>query len=162
LSVFIARINTKRKEEILTMTDPQALLRDFERQLADVSQERERLEERESALRQTIAGLRRIVHLNGSPVSVPDTSEVAPDAFKGMPIKQAAIAYLRLVGQPQTNRQIVTALQHGGIKSESKRFAKTVRSILLRDLEGNNPVLSWDAPHWSLRDWEVLPLSPNG
>jgi hypothetical protein len=143
------------------LTDPQELLHYFEQQLGEVSHERLRLEERESALRQTVEGLRRIAQLNGSPKPTkPDAPEIAPDAFVGLSIKHAAVAYLRLVGIPQTNRQIVDALPRGGITSQAANFAKTVRAVLLHDLDSENGLLTWDAPLWGLREW-ALPLEGN-
>ena len=161
LICLITRNTAKRKGELF-MTDPRALLDYFEQQLDEVTQEREKLDERESALRQTVEGLRRIARLNGHTAPQPEGPAVviAPNQFRGLSIKDAAVAYLRLANAPQTNRQVVEAIQRGGITSTARNFTKMVRNILLRDLESDSPVLSWNAPHWSLREWEVLPLQP--
>jgi hypothetical protein len=144
------------------LTEIGAFLRDFERRLTEATQEREQAEARESALRQTVEGLRRLSRLNGEPPAEPAEPAgpiIAENAFTGMSIKQAAIAYLQLVGERQTNRQIVTALERGGITSEAANFSKTVRAVLLRDLENEETgVLTWEAPYWGLREWEALPL----
>lgn len=141
------------------MTDLQALRREFEQRLVQVTQEREKLEETESALLQAVESLLRVERLNGSPAPAPepDDSLIQSDQFLGMSIKGATVEYLRLVGAPQTNRQIVDALLRGGITSQSANFAKTVRAVLLHDLEKAEPLLTWNAPLWSLREW-VLPL----
>jgi hypothetical protein len=139
----------------------QALLNDFERQLAEATQERERATQREVALQQTVNALRGLARLNGHVIpATPEQLDIAPDAFVGMSIKQATVTYLNLVRERQTNRQIVEALTRGGITSEAANFSKTVRAVLLRDLENEETrVLTWEAPYWGLREWEALPLS---
>jgi hypothetical protein len=140
----------------------EVLLRDFERQLAEVTQECERATQRQAALQQTVTALRGLARLNGHVIPAEaDNLNIAPDAFVGMSIKQATVTYLQLVREPRTNRQIVEALTRGGITSEAANFSKTVRAVLLRDLENEETrILTWDAPYWGLREW-VLPLEEN-
>jgi hypothetical protein len=145
------------------LTDIEALLRTFEEELAGIIHDQEKLARKRSALEQTIGGMQTLLSLNGdrAPVVEPKIF-IAKDAFVGLTITEAAIAYLHLIGKPQTNREVADALVRGGIASTASDFASTVRSILLRDHERPDGSLRWDVPNWELREWNLgkAPLLP--
>jgi hypothetical protein len=138
------------------MTDRSALLAEFEEELSVIDNEQIKLAKRAQALRMAIAGVRQMISLNGGTAPAePETATIAEDAFTDMSIKDAAIAYLRTVGKPQTNREIADALIKGGIKSEAGDFPSTLRAVLLREDKKaeEDRELYWELPHWHLSEW---------
>lgn len=139
------------------MTDRYALLAEFEEELTTVNNEQIKLGKRAQALRMAISGIREMISLNGGAAPAePLAARIIEDAFTGMSIKEAAIAYLRAVGKPQTNREVADALLEGGVKSGSDDFPSTLRAVLLREdkKEEEDRELYWKVPHWCLSEWD--------
>ncbi len=55
---------------------------------------------------------------------------VRPDQFYGLTIADAAEAYLKLIGRPESTRQITAALDQGSLQHKSKSLYNTVWPIL--------------------------------
>jgi hypothetical protein len=139
----------------LTTADKHAILRDLEEELALVSAESTALARREAALTQAVAGVRDLIALNGGAVPPVKQSTVAiqKNAFASLGNLEAAIAYLRLVHKPQTNREVLNALIAGGKTSNSKSFSDTLRVTLLRESYKPDGRLIWTGHKWKLREW---------
>jgi CRISPR/Cas system-associated exonuclease Cas4 (RecB family) len=137
--------------------DKQAMLESLEEELAQVQEQQEELIERETALEQAIDGMRELVSLenvgNIVELEAHDAPVIKRNMFANASIAQAALYYLDLVGESQTNRQIVDALIQGGKKSTAKRFTDTVRSILLREAQRPNSPIYWTGTAWALTNW---------
>ncbi len=143
----------------MASVDKLEMLRSLEEELAWVQDEQETLIERETALEQAINGLQELIELEGGvqfiEVEATDAPVIRRNTFAKMGILQAAIHYLRLVGENQTNREIVDALIQGGKKTSAKRFPDTVRSILLREAQNPQGLVFWSGQHWGLREWST-------
>lgn len=147
------------------MAEMKELLTRLETDLKETLEQRTTLDKRAIALQKTIAGVRELISLNDNSESVQFTtiSEVsvriiAPNQFAGLTITEAAVAYLRWIDVPQTNRQVAEALLKGGIKSDAQDFPSTLRSVLLKKQEKNSPVV-WLDTKWHLREW-ILEMPP--
>jgi hypothetical protein len=145
--------------------DMKELLTRLETDLKETLEQRTTLDKKAVALQKTIAGIRELIGLNDNsefvqftPISEVSVRIIAPNQFAGMTITQAAVAYLRWIDEPQTNRQVAEALLKGGIKSNAQNFPSTLRSVLLKKQEKNSPVV-WLDTKWHLREW-ILEMPP--
>jgi len=139
----------------LTTADKHAILKDLEEELATVSSEISTLARREMALTQAVAGVRELIALNGGavPPVKQNTAAIPRNAYASLGNLEAAIAYLRMVGKPQTNREVLNALIAGGKTSNSKSFSDTLRVTLLREDNKPDGRVVWTGHKWKLREW---------
>lgn len=139
----------------MSVTDKHAILKALEEELDSVSDEVSTLAKRESALMQAVAGVRQLIALNGGtvPPVKQSTAAIQKNAFASLGNLEAAIAYLRLVGKAQTNREVLNALIAGGKTSNSKSFSDTLRVTLLRESQKPDGRLIWTGHQWKLREW---------
>jgi len=139
----------------LSTTDKHAILKELEEELTSVSAESTALARREAALAQAVAGVRELIALNGGavPPVKQSTVTIQKNAFASLGNLEAGIAYLRLIGKPQTNREVLNALIAGGKTSNAKSFSDTLRVTLLREAEKPDGRLIWTGHQWKLREW---------
>jgi hypothetical protein len=139
------------------MIDKQQMIQALEDELADVMMKRDVLEQREMALESALESLRELVSINGEPPkpTSPNKPLFKRNAFANLSITEASIRYLRVLGEKQTNRQVVDALLQGGKQLGGKSPADTVRSLLLRENNKPNGQVYWDdeTKEWGLREW---------
>jgi hypothetical protein len=96
----------------------------------------------------------------------PSTVNVVRGRFYDIPIKRAAIMYLREVGEPMGTTEIANALVEGGIETESKAFYRTLFNVLTTAASRkNNPEVikmgaGWGLPEWTLDEPLVVALPP--
>ena len=129
-------------------------------QLAELDAQREALEARRKTIVEHIARVRESAvyyraaltteNGNGASTRIP----VPKDAFKGLPFLEAAKKYLRMMGTPQTTREIAEALRAGGYESASKHFTNTARTALDRAAEKGELILR--EKRWALPEWERI------
>jgi propanediol dehydratase large subunit len=139
----------------LDLNKYKAVLAELEEQLAGIEDERAKLEIKHSALQETISGMRRLIGLtNGSKVPPQtDAPVLSRTTFKDLKIVPATKKYLEMMKRGQTTRELATAFEQGGFKSESKNLIDTIRSILRRDSEKENPTVIWKDGKWELAEW---------
>lgn len=130
-----------------------------------------------AALGELIPKLRTFISLSGS--SLPSTAmefangtaqvmgvisprEVPPGAFHGLSIPKAAVMYLKMVKQKQKSTDIASALQRGGIETQSKNFPNQVHAALDRAATGKNAeVMKLHDAFWGLREWFPASIRAN-
>jgi hypothetical protein len=130
-----------------------------------------------AALGELIPKLRAFVSLSGSPLpatamefangtaqgmGVISPREVPPGAFHGLSIPKAAVMYLKMVRQKQKSTDIASALQRGGIETQSKKFPNQVHAALDRAATGKNAeVMKLHDAYWGLREWFPASIRAN-
>lgn len=139
----------------MTTNSKHLILKELEEELASVSDQRTALARREAALEQAVSGVRELIALNGGavPPVKQSTAAIPKNAFASLGNLEAGIAYLRLIGKPQTNREVLDALIAGGKTSNSKSFSDTLRVTLLRESQKSDGRLIWTGHQWKLREW---------
>src|SRR3989442_8693709 len=92
--------------------------------------------------------------LLGTPGRTIEPDKIPSDAFFGMrSIGDAARKYLSLVKRKQTTRQIVEALERGGIPHKSKTFYSTVDTALQRLAEQEGGAITRIGSEWGIASW---------
>jgi hypothetical protein len=129
--------------------DSQAALAAYEAELAQVDAMIEELYAKQDALKEIIAGLKKLVNVNDG--TTKSMTVVPKHAYKEKTIVEAAEMYLRTVNTPQTNRELVSGLERGG-KTGGTNFTDTVRSVLLRHMTLKG-VFRWRNKKWELAEW---------
>lgn len=84
-------------------------------------------------------------------VAGPEPSEVRPDSFIGMSIRDAITKYLSMVKRPKKTAEIARALEEGGLQHFSKRWFATVQTTLKRMISGGVVVRVPNG--WGLQEW---------
>ena len=122
---------------------------DYAKVLADLIRRREQLDAAIRAISEIVgpdacAG-------PGLPEPEGPTSELAPGAFDGMSLEEAAKAYLRSVSGSRTTAQIEQALRAGGVKTRAKSFYNSVYSVLRREsLSAESEIEKAGKSRWKL------------
>jgi hypothetical protein len=133
------------------------LLTDLEEELAGITTEFVRLDKKRVALEETIAGLRKLDLLEDPPLKTLEptatVSDIPRHAFRNMMTIPAAVKYLKMVGKPKTNRELVDALLAGGLATKAKDPRMTIRSILLREAQKKHRTFTWSDGQWGLMEW---------
>jgi len=130
-----------------------------------------------AALGELIPKLRAFISLSGFPlpgaamefangaaqaIGVISPREVPPGAFHGLSIPKAAVMYLKMVKQKQKSTDIASALQRGGIETQSKNFPNQVHAALDRAAIGKNAeVMKLHDAYWGLREWFPASIRAN-
>jgi hypothetical protein len=140
--------------------DYRELLTDLEAQLAGIEDERAKLETKQAALLTTITGIRQLINLGVTtgPAShdSPKTQTVVipKNTFRGMnKIVPGAIKYLRLVGEPKKNRELVDGMIAAGFPTKADDPYTTFRSVLYREMRANR-TFTYDDKMWGLPEWK--------
>ena len=135
------------------MADYEGVLNDLRLKRAKVQRELEMLESASSNLEELV-----------SPVNTVQTErpQVGPRAFARMTSRQAAEQFLRLVGKPQTTREVFEGVRDGGFR----RGKPALYNTMLRYSRGGDSVFVRRDGQWFLRAWEtgatVLPILSRG
>lgn len=77
-------------------------------------------------------------------------SATSDQIYRDMTIAAAAIHFLKFAGKPQSTGAIVTALQRGGIPSQSKNLYRTLYNTLNNRLDKE---LTREGKKWGLQEW---------
>ena len=89
----------------------------------------------------------------GGGASVGDrTPELRSDAFFGMKAPEAIKAYLNIVKQPKTVREIADGLEQGGFLTSAKAFYNNLYTALVR-MQRDGEVVQLPQKRWGLADW---------
>lgn len=132
------------------MTSDQQTI-DYEAVLAD-------LKARRAALDASIAGIELMLGHAGSASpsgtgsKSSETKIVEKDTFFGMGIADAAKKYLSMTRRPQNTKDIVQALESGGLTHTSKNFVNTVFSVLKRQEKQVGDIIRVKRD-WGLAEW---------
>jgi hypothetical protein len=85
-----------------------------------------------------------------------DFSSESIGPYTGMPIRLAAIKYLRDKGSPAGTAVIADELQSGGIETTSKYFYRTLFNILTQASRRQKPIIRKEGDKWRLTEWESV------
>lgn len=125
---------------------------DYEAVLAD-------LEAKKAAIEYAIEGVRVALGLGTVAVLQKPTSskpimaaDIAPDAFFQMSIGDAVKKYLAMVKGPRGMKEILDALERGGMVHRSKNFYTTVHASLARREEQQGDLVRVKRK-WALAEW---------
>jgi hypothetical protein len=129
----------------------------YEAVLADLLEQRERLDTMISFVRETLGhepseseGTKAERNGRSKSVQVAPT-EIPRNAFSGLPLQEAIKSYLRMVNQRQSPKDIMEGLVRGGLHTTSKKLYPNVYSSLLR-LEKAGDLAKFDN-QWGLVEW---------
>lgn len=122
------------------------------------------LEAKRSAIDNAISGIRAMVHAGANQsagtdsalhaaAKVPFNGQIAPNAFFGKSIPEAAKMYLQMVQNKQTTKEIADALQRGGMETTSSKFDLTVAAGLNRASKAQKEVVKVRGGKWALAEW---------
>ncbi len=118
------------------------------------------LEARRAKLDAAIAGIREMLGLNTEHRTdtigthdEPASSELTPHSFFQLQIGDAIRKYLRIVRTPKSAKDIVEALQAGGLTSTSKNLYTTVYTTMVRDDERGGEIMKLNNGKWGLAVW---------
>lgn len=132
-------------------SDQQPITIDYEAVLAD-------LRARRAALDASIAGIEQMLGLpasgipSGGSSKPPELSIIEKDTFFGLSIVEAARKYLLMKKRPQNTKDIVQALETGGLTHTSKNFVNTVFSVLKRQERQVGDIIRVKRD-WGLAEW---------
>lgn len=88
---------------------------------------------------------------NGAANSKNGSNALSLKAFSDMTILQATKSYLEYCNnKPQTSNEIATALKRHGIRSSSKKFLNTLRTILYKYTKHSNEIVRVNGKKWKL------------
>lgn len=120
---------------------------DYQAVLAD-------LEERKANIEAAIDGVKAILgEVGGIPHAKGDFPvSVSSDTFFGMSIVDATVKYLRMNKSKKSTREIVDALESGGMTTTSKNFTNTVYALLFRSQKLDGEVIRV-GNGWGLAEW---------
>lgn len=86
------------------------------------------------------------------PALLLEYAEVKDSRYANVSIADAAKDFLGRVKAPQKTRQIIKALEDGGVQHRSANFYATVFAILLRRAEKKGDIKKVDGK-WALTEW---------
>jgi hypothetical protein len=132
--------------------DEQAILAYYREQYAIKKAEWLRLESELSSILKIMSGVEERMNLQKAPHDRPTAVKIEKNAFVGMKLREAIVAYLRLVRQPQTTREIADALQEGGLET---RITNTVllANAARTTMERADSVFTQIGRRWELKEW---------
>jgi hypothetical protein len=126
--------------------------------LADLRAQRERID---AAIRAIEALIAPPPPATAPPAPPPPPKElaIAHGAFRGLSLLDASKKYLQSKGECQRTRDIVRALQHGGIALSGKSPINTVGAILNTSLKKGGGIVRVKRGVWSLASWQSPSLN---
>ena len=139
---------------------------DYEAVVADLEERLVSLETERTAIKSVLDGVRQLLRLDGrgeqtalplkplatSPEKPPPSVATSEESFADLPIAEAAEKYLRKVGHPQTNRELVNGLVQEGLKTKSPKIANVVRTTL-RVKKEKHGTFTYIDHKWGLPEW---------
>lgn len=118
---------------------------DYEQVLTDLKARRAQLDSAISAIEQIMGSITAAV----PSLKAPELSDIAEDAFHGMSIADATKKYLGLVRRKQSTKEIMAALERGGLPRSAYN---TVYAILRRREEQAGDIVKVGSD-WGLAEW---------
>jgi hypothetical protein len=117
------------------------------------------LEAKKSTIEAAIASIRSLLLQGIAGRDDQSLKGIAP-SLAGQSIPEAAKAYLKMVGKPQSSREIAKALRDGGIQSTSSDFEATVHAGLIRASKlPNSPIVNLGGRQWGLRNGDAATMT---
>lgn len=119
------------------------------------------LKERRAKLDATILAIEEMLGITGeapsdlgqsSNTSKKNEGKIRSDSFFGMSVGDAARKYLEIVKAPKSAKEIMQALEDGGLTHTSKHFYGTVFTALVRR-EKNEGDITKVKSEWGLTEW---------
>lgn len=111
----------------------------------------EDLKQRRAAIDETIEAIGRLLATQGIEV---DGHRAPTGAFTGMTVIDAARKYLKSVNRPAPTKEIVEALEKGGLQHQAKDFYASVYAILRQQAQKGEKVPG--AIRRNSLDWELI------
>lgn len=118
---------------------------DYEQVLADLKARRAQLDSAIAAIEQMIGGITSAV----PGVKTAESIDIAEDAFHGMSIADATKKYLSMVKRKRSTKEIMEALEDGGLPSSAYN---TVYAVLRRREEQVGDIVKV-GNDWGLAEW---------
>jgi hypothetical protein len=118
---------------------------DYEQVLADLKARRVQLDSAIAAIEQMIGGITSAV----PGVKAIEPVDIADDAFHGMSIADATKKYLGIVRRKKSTKEIMEALENGGLPSSAYN---TVYAVLRRREEQVGDIVKVGSD-WGLAEW---------
>lgn len=113
--------------------------------MEDLARTREGLIARRDAMNDAIAAIERVLGITGA-----EAPRTTPSGlYTGMTIIEAAKKFLAIVQRPASTKEIVLALEQGGLQHKSKDFYSSVYAILRQRQQSHGDVKRV-ANDWSL------------
>jgi hypothetical protein len=148
-AVFIAFLGLKGKAYMETPS--------YDALLADLRTRRARLDAAISVIEDLVASgdLAGVATTSiGSPsYGANSDQEIPSDAFFGMTITDATKKYLGMVKKKQSTKQIMDALERGGMPHKAKKFYLTVYTTLRRADKAKRHEIVKVGNDWGLPEW---------
>jgi hypothetical protein len=156
------QMNTGNFDYSEVLSDLESQLTDVEMEAAKIEIEAAKIEARRNVIKEMVENTKRFIALNSAgvnaaPIKAPNGASANPidKPFMGLNITDATIKFLESMGRPQTNKQVIAALLHGGLKTKSNTIDTTIRSSLTRERKKPNTRLTWENGRWGLIDWKM-------
>ena len=118
-------------------------MEDYKRILEDLRNKRERIEE-------AIEAITRLLEVNGEAVPGVGKSASGGGMFAGMTVAEAARKYLSIIKRPAPTKEIVEALERGGLQHNAKDFYASVYAILRQQAQRDKAPIRRNALDWEL------------
>lgn len=117
------------------------------------------LEGRRAAIDAAIDAVRQIVASGGGPSNpkmpvgkLMSHADIPQDAFFSMSVPDAVKKYLAMMKQPRGTKDIIDALEKGGLQHQSENFYTTVHSTLLRREKQKGDIIRFKRK-WAIAEW---------
>jgi hypothetical protein len=118
---------------------------DYEQVLTDLKARRAQLDSAIAAIEQIMGSITAAV----PGLKAPELSDIAEDAFHGMSIADATKKYLGMVRRKQSTKEIMAALEQGGLPHSAYN---TVYAVIRRREEQVGDIVKVGSD-WGLAEW---------
>jgi hypothetical protein len=127
------------------------------------------LEAQDTRIHAAIAAIREMAGMEAAAPKAAEHDANSPRPYAGLSVAVAAEAYLREQGKPKMSRDIASALQRGGYKTETKgSFTNLVYSRLFLAAKagktftkiGKGPKTKWGLKEWQRGREDQLRIIP--
>jgi hypothetical protein len=127
---------------------------DYAAVLADLREQRARLDAAIRALEAVMAAPKAPTQVPIPLPAAPASPALAPD-FQGMTVHEAALRYLQSKGVGQRTTQILQALQSGGVALTGKSPINSLGAILNGNLKRHGQIVKLKRGVWGLSAWKT-------
>jgi hypothetical protein len=115
--------------------------------MEDLARTRDDLVARRDAMNDAIAAIDRLLGLDGAEARGTTPAGV----YTGMTVIEAAKKFLKIVNRPASTKEIVMALEQGGLRHNSKDFYSSVYAIM-RQRQQSHKDVKRVASDWALAE----------